>query len=354
MRNSLLIIATCLVGLFLLFSSIFHVPFIHAQGASKPLQVCATVPDLGNLAQEIGDEQVKITVFAKSQEDPHFVEAKPSFIKALNQADLFLQIGMELEIGYAPVLLQNARNSRVLVGAPGYVDCSKVITPMEVPTGIVDRSMGDVHPLGNPHYLLDPLNGLLVARLIRDRLVELRPEKKAFFEERYTMLNRKMGDALVGEKLARKYEFEKLANLYGEMKIESFLKDQKEEGSLGGWLGMMLPYRGSKVVADHNLWPYFARRFGISLVGFLEPKPGISPTTKHLQDLVDQMKAERVKVILSSPYFVIRYAQFVAKNTGAKIVLFAHQVGSRPGTDSYIRMIDYNVRELARVLGTQS
>jgi len=341
------------MSILIVLTSIFFISIVYGQ-STKPLQVCATVPDLGNLAQEIGGDQVKITVFAKSQEDPHFIEAKPSFIKALSQADLFLQIGMELEIGYAPVLMQNARNSRVLIGAPGFVDCSKVITPLEVPTGIVDRSMGDVHPLGNPHYLLDPLNGLLVARLIRDRLIELRPEKKPFFEERYAMLYRKIGDALVGEKLARKYEFEKLASLYEEGKIESFFKEQKEEGLVEGWLGMMLSYRGSKVVADHNLWPYFARRFGISLVGFLEPKPGISPTTKHLQDLVEQMKADKVKVILSSPYFVIRYAQFVSKNTGAKIVLLAHQVGSRPGTDSYIRMIDYNVRELAKALEAPS
>jgi ABC-type Zn uptake system ZnuABC Zn-binding protein ZnuA len=261
---------------------------------------------------------------------------------------------MELEIGYAPVLLQNARNSRVLIGAPGYVDCSKVIIPLEVPTGPVDRSMGDVHPLGNPHYLLDPLNGLQVARLIKDRLIELRPERKPLFEERYAMLYRKIGDALVGEKLAQKYEFEKLPLLYEEGKLEAFLREQKEEGSLGGWLGMTLPYRGTKVVADHTLWPYFARRFGILVAGFMEPKPGISPTTKHLQALVEMMKAERVKVILSSPYFEIRYAQFVSKNTGAKIVPLAHQVGSRPGTDSYIRMIDYNVRELAKALGSPS
>ena len=338
--KSILYISTLLLLTLSLLPSVVHTQSL------KPLQVCATVPDLGNLAQEIGGDQVKVTVFAKSQEDPHFIEAKPSFIKALSQADLFLQIGMELEVGYAPVLLQNARNSRVLIGAPGYVDCSKVITPMEVPTGIVDRSMGDVHPLGNPHYMLDPLNGLQVARLIRDRLIELRPEKKPFFEERYTMLHRKIGDALVGEKLARKYEFEKLTLLYEEGKLEPFLREQKEEGSLGGWLGMMLPYRGSKVVGDHNLWPYFARRFGILMIGFLEPKPGISPTTKHLQALVEQIKAEGVKVILSSPYFEIRYAQFVSKNTGAKIVSLAHQVGSRPGTDNYFSMIDYNVRQL--------
>jgi ABC-type Zn uptake system ZnuABC Zn-binding protein ZnuA len=326
-------------------------PFAFSQGGSKPLQVCATVPDLGNIAQEIGGEQVKTTVFAKSQEDPHFVEAKPSFIKALSQADLFLQIGMDLEIGYAPVLLQNARNNRVLIGAPGFVDCSRVITPLEIPTGPVDRSMGDVHPAGNPHYLLDPINGLRVARLIKDRLAELQPERKTFFEGRYTNFHRKTGEALVGEKLARKYDFEKLALLYEEGKLEAALKEQKEESSLGGWLGMMLPYRGAKVVADHNLWPYFARRFGILVAGFMEPKPGISPTTSHLQSLIGQMKAEGIKAVLASPYFVTRYAEFVSKNTGAKIVLLAHQVGSRPGTGDYLSMIDYNVRQVATALG---
>ena len=114
---------------------------------------------------------------------------------------------------------------------------------------------------------------------------------------------------------------------------------------------MMLPYRGSKVVADHNLWPYFARRFGILVVGFLEPKPGISPTTKHLQELIEMMKAEGVKVILASPYFDIRHAQFVSKKTGGKIVPMAHQVGSRPGTDNYLKMIDYNVRQLVTAFG---
>jgi ABC-type Zn uptake system ZnuABC Zn-binding protein ZnuA len=322
--------------------------------SSKTLQVCATVPELGNLAKEIGNDQVKITVFAKGQEDPHFIEAKPSFIKALSQADLFLQIGMELEIGYAPVLLQNARNSRVLIGAMGYVDTSKAIIPMEVPTGVIDRAMGDVHPQGNPHYLLDPLNGLLVARLIKDKLIELRPEKKSFFEERYTALYRKMGDAMVGDKLARKYDFEKLVLLFEEGKLDPFLKERKEESLLGGWLGMMLPFQRSKIVTDHNLWPYFARRFGISVVGFLEPKPGISPTTKHLQALIEQMKVEKIKVILASPYFDIRHAQFVSKNTGAKIVLMAHQVGSRPGTDNYLSMIDYNVRELVRALESRT
>lgn len=335
----------CRILLFLLILSGASVPLAHAQG-TKPLQICATVSDLGSLAQEIGGDQVKITVFAKSQEDAHFIEAKPSFIKALSQADLYIQVGMELEVGYAPVLLQNARNSRVLPGALGFLDASKAILPLEIPTGNIDRSMGDVHPMGNPHYLLDPLNGLLAARLIRDKLIELRPEKKSLFDERYATFYRKIGEGLIGDKLSRKYDFEKLAVLFEGKKLVPFLKDQKEEESLGGWLGMTLPYQGSRVVTDHNLWPYFARRFGISVAGFLEPKPGISPTTKHLQALIEMMKAEGIRVILSSPYYDIRHAQFAAKNTGAKIVYLAHQVGSRPGTENYISMTEYNVRQL--------
>lgn len=319
-----------------------------AQGASKPIQVCATVPDLGNLVQEIGGDQVGITVFAKGREDPHFVEAKPSFIKALSQADLYVQIGMELETGWAPVLLQNARNGRVLPGAAGFLDASKAVTALEVPAGAVDRSMGDVHPMGNPHYLLDPLNGVRVARLIRDRLSELRPGKTAFFEESYSTFCKKAGKALMGDALSNKYDVGKLASLYEAGRLGSFLKEQKEETSPEGWVGMMLPYSGNKVVSDHNLWPYFARRFGVQLVEFLEPKPGLTPTTKHLQAIIDRMRSQGIKVILASPYFDLRHAQFVAKNTGARIAELAHQVGSRPGTENYLALIDYNVRQVAK------
>ena len=149
-----------------------------AQGDARPLQVAVTIPDLGSLVREIGGDQVAVTVFAKGTEDAHFVEAKPSFIKTLSEADLFIQMGLEMEMGWAPVLQQNARNAKVLPGARGFLDASTVITPLDVPTGPVDRSLGDVHEAGNPHYLLDPINGLRVARLIRDKLIELRPERQ--------------------------------------------------------------------------------------------------------------------------------------------------------------------------------
>jgi zinc/manganese transport system substrate-binding protein len=184
----------------------------HAQNPAAALQVCATVPDLGYLVREIGGDQVAVTVFAKGPEDPHFVEAKPGFIKALNQTDVFIEVGMELETGWVPVLFKNARNAKILPGAGGYLDASTVIAPLNVPSGLVDRSLGDVHPTGNPHYLLDPLNGLKVARLIRDKLAELRPQQTQLFNDRYAALQQKIGSALVGEKLAKKYDFELLCS----------------------------------------------------------------------------------------------------------------------------------------------
>ena len=336
---SLLLVALCLIGENAL-----------AQGDTRPLQVAVTIPDLGSLVREIGGDQVAVTVFAKGTEDPHFVEAKPSFIKTLSEADLFIEGGMEGEMGWAPVLLQNARNANVLPGGRGFLDASTGITPLDVPTGPVDRSKGDVHPAGNPHYLPDPINGLRVARLIRDKLIELRPERREYFDGRYASFRQRLGAALVGDALAKKYDVEKLALLFEVGKLGDFLKAQAEESLLGGWFGLMLPYRGAKVVADHNIWPYFARRFGISVIGFLEPKPGLPPTTRHLNELIESMRAQGVKVILANPYFDLRFAQFVAERTGAQVVSMAHMVGARPGTDDYIAMIDYDVRQLAGAL----
>ena len=321
-----------------------------AQRPPAPLKVAATVPELGSLAREVGGNQVEVTVFANGTEDPHFVEAKPSFVKVLSQTDLFIQVGMENELGWVPLLVQNAGNPNVLPGAKGFLDASTVITPLDVPTGTVDRSLGDVHAAGNPHFLTDPLNGLKVAALIRDKLLELRPDQRSAFEQRYRAFRQRLGVAMVGETLAEKYDFEKLALLYEHSKLGDFLKQQGDDGKLGGWLGMMLPYYGTKVVADHNVWPYFARRCGITVVGFMEPKPGIPPTTRHLSELVNTMRAEQVKLVIRVPYYDPRHAQFISQNTGATVVNMAHQVGARPGTDDYIGMIDFNVRSLAAAL----
>lgn len=325
-------------------------PFAQAQ----PLKACATVPDLGSLVQEIGGEQTTLTVFAKGAENAHFVVPKPSFIKALSTCDVYIQVGLDLEIGWAPPLLQNARNGNILPGGQGYIDASTAIAPLEVSSTPVDRSMGDIHPFGNPHYLLDPMNGLRVARLLRDRLSALRPANAPYFAERYADFRRRLGVALVGEALADAYDFEKLAVLARHGRLDSFLKSQGQEALLGGWLGSLLPHAGSKLVGDHNAWVYFAQLFGFDMVAYLEPLPGILPTTKHMGAVIELMKTNRVKAVLTAAYYDPRYAQFVSENSVATVVPMAEQADSRPGTAHYLDMLDYNVKQLSAVLGGTS
>jgi len=322
--------------------------------AAAPLKICATIPDLGSLAEAVGGDAVTVSVFAKGTQDAHFVEARPSFITLLHEADVFVQVGLEFESGYAPLLLRQARNAKLLAGQPGFIDAAQAIVPMEVPAGIVDRSLGDVHAFGNPHYLLDPLNGVRVARLIADRLGTLRPERRAYFEDRYARFSARIGAALVGEPLAAKYDVAKLAVLAEHGRLVGFLSEQGDAALLGGWLATLQPYQGTRAVDDHNIWPYFARRFGLTIVGHMEPRPGIPPTTSHLTELIARMRADGVRLVLAAPYYDERHARFVAEATGAAVVTLAHMVGSRPDTGDYIALFDYNVRELARVLGTSA
>jgi ABC-type Zn uptake system ZnuABC Zn-binding protein ZnuA len=313
------------------------------------------VPDLASLVKAIGGDNVSVTSFAKGTEDPHFLEAKPSFVKSLSQANLLVMLGLGMEDGWSPVVLQSARNAAINTGAAGHLDASTTIHKMNIPTGEIDRSMGDVHAGGNPHYLLDPICGMQVAGLIRDKLIELRPNQKAYFDQRYDEFCRRLAVMMVGESLAQKYsrpgDLPKLCLLLEHGKLGDFLKSQNEGHLLGGWLGMMLPYYGTKAVDDHNMWPYFSRRFGIQVIGHMEPKPGIPPTTQHLSELSQQMRAQQVRLILANPYYDSRHAQFLASGTGAKVVNVAHQVGSRPGTNDYLSMVDYNVRQVAAALG---
>ncbi|MGH7789348.1 MAG: metal ABC transporter substrate-binding protein [Candidatus Binatia bacterium] len=318
--------------------------------ALEPLSVVATTPELGNLVRVVGGDAVAVTVLAKPSEDPHFVEAKPSYVKALSRADLYVSNGLELEVGYAPVLLNNARNSRILPGGPGFVDASVVIAPLDVPSTTVDRSMGDVHPFGNPHYLLDPLMGLKVAALLRDVLTRLRPADGAAFAQRYDEFHRALGVALVGPQLAARYDVEKLAALFEYGKLLPFLQQQGQAAELGGWLGLLAPYPGARAVDDHPIWPYFARRFAVEIVAHLEPKPGVPPTTRHLQEVIETMRATKVPLIFAAAYYDQRHADFVASQTGARVVRLANQAGSRPGTEAYLEMVDYNVRQLAAAL----
>lgn len=324
---------------------------VRAQAA--PLKVCATVPELGSLVREVGGDQVAVTIFAKPMENPHFIEAKPSYVKAVSEADLFVYGGMEMEVGYAPVLLGNARNADVLTGARGHVDCSRVVVPLGVPPGPVDRSMGDVHAAGNPHYLLDPLNGLKVAALLRDRLADQRPAGRDYFAARYDDFRKRLGAAMVGSELSAKYpdEFEKLARLAEHGRLAAFLKGQGQEALLGGWLGKMQPYYGTRYADEHDLWVYFARRFGLVNVGHMEPVPGVPPTTTHLGLLIPRMREEKARLVISVPYYDPKHAKVVAAATGATVVTLAHQVGAIRGADDYLGMFEANVNAVVAAAG---
>lgn len=319
--------------------------------AAEPLRVCATVPDLGSLVEEVGGDRVAVTVFVKGTEDPHTLDARPSFVKELNRADLLVLVGLELEIGWLPVLQKNARNPRVLAGGSGCLDASQAVPVMEAPEGPVDRAMGDVHAAGNPHYLSDPVLGLKIAGLIRDKLAALRPGEAEYFRKRYDGFRKRLGAALVGEQLAAKYDVEKLAALHEHNKLLEFLASQNEKQLLGGWLGKLAPHFGAKAVDDHSVWPYFARRFGIEIVGHLEPKPGMPPTTRHLAEIVKAMKPAGVKLVVSSAYYDPKHAAFVAERTGAKVVRLAHQVGALEGASDYLKTVDLNVARIAEALG---
>lgn len=333
-----------------LAAAIFTLNFA-APAASAPLRVCATTPDLGSLARAIGGPEVEVSVFAKGTEDPHFLEARPSFIKELSQAQLLVVNGLDLEVGWLPPLLAGSRNAAVQVGARGHLDASRAVQPLEVPTGTIDRTSGDVHPFGNPHYLLDPVNGLAVADAIRAKLEALRPAARQGFTERFEAFRARLATAMLGERLGGKYPLEKIAELAALGKLDAFLETQNESTLLGGWFGTLRAARGAKAVSDHNLWPYFARRFGIDIVGLLEPLPGYPPTTRHLEAVIGEMRAEHVRLILASAYYDPRHARFVAQQTGAVVASMASQPGARPGTNDYLAMIDYDVRAVAVALG---
>lgn len=317
-----------------------------APAAARALRVVATTPDLGSLARDVGGDAVDVTVLVKGPQDPHFVEARPSFVQKLHRADLLVFVGMELEIGWLPTLLRQARNAEIRPGGRGYLDASRVIEPLEVPDATVDRSMGDVHRLGNPHYLTDPINGLRVAAALRDALTELRPAEAERFRAGYADFARRLMGAMVGEALVERHAPESLAARVAAGDLSAFLEREGDADVLGGWLGATTGQRGDAAVQDHRMWPYFADRFGLNLIETLEPKPGIAPTTRHLSLVIERAKAEDVKFILSSPYFDPRHARFVAAKTGARLLEMAHQPGARPDTGDYIATLDYNVRQL--------
>ena len=284
-----------------------------------------------------------MTVLVKGPQDAHFVEPRPSFIRALHDADLFVLLGLDMEIGWAPVLIRSARNPAVQPGARGHLDASAAVVPLEVPVGSVDRSMGDLHAYGNPHYLTDPVNGARVARLVRDRLASLDPAKSDVFAANALAFEEELARRLAGEEPTAELGAERVLAL---AEAGRLLETVDERGlELGGWLGAVRPHRGARAIQDHRLWPYFARRFGLELIDTLEPLPGIPPTSRHLARVVERARDEQAVAILASPYFDPRHARWVSEKTGLPVLAMAHQPGAREGTPDYLATVEHNVRQ---------
>ena len=316
--------------------------------SAEKLKVCATVTDMADLVRVIGGEEVEVTTFAPARGNPHFVIAKPNFIKELSKADMYIQTGFELETGWAPVLLKGCRNAKVQPNAIGHIDPSNVIKPLFELKGKLTRADGHVHPNGNPHYMMDPVNGLLVAYLINSRLKVIRPEKADYFNENTKKFQDELITKLIGEKLASKYSTAKLARLIKLGKLEKFLELSKQESDLGGWLGKVKAQSNRKFLADHANYLYLVERFGMEVVAYLEPKPGMDPTTAHLMSLVKDIPKLKVKGIMTNSYFPAKYGQMIAKKTNIPILKLAHQVGSIKGCETYLEMIDYNINQILK------
>lgn len=282
-----------------------------ARAASK-LRVVTATTDLGALAEEVGGDRVSVDSIARGYQDPHFVEAKPSFLLKLRQADLLIVVGLQLEISWLPPLITQCGNPRIQVGAPGYLDASQFAEILEIPTTAVTRAMGDVHPFGNPHYWLDPENGRRIARGIETKLAEMRPDDAAYFDQRFQAFSQHLTQA---EKV---------------------------------WDEQMKPFHGRQVVTYHRSWPNFAKRFGLDVIGYVEPRPGIPPSPGHTVELIGLMKQQNVKVILVEPYFDLKTPNSVGRATGAQVVVLLPSVGGEKEVTDYFKLFDYDIGLLTR------
>lgn len=282
--------------------------------AQGKLNVVATTEDLAAIAREVGGDHVTVDAIARGYQDPHFVEAKPSFILKLQKADILILVGRDLEIGWLPPLIQQSRNSKVQVGAEGYLDASLQARILEIPQGQITRAEGDVHPLGNPHYWLDPENGKAIARSIFERFTRIRPNDRAYFEQR----------------------------------LNDFTNRLTEAGKR--WTTMMAPYKGIKVVTYHRSYSNFADRFGLDVVGYVEPKPGIPPTPQHTLDLINDMKRMNVKVIFVEPYFDLKTPNAIARQTGAEVLVMPPSVGGVKEITDYFQLFDYDLNLLTSAI----
>ncbi|MBI3818816.1 MAG: zinc ABC transporter substrate-binding protein [Planctomycetes bacterium] len=347
-----------LLTIILAFLAALSAPPRHGAAADDKIQILTTAPDLRDIAEKIGGDRIEAKSLLKGPEDPHFVDAKPSSKKLANGAEVFVLIGMSLEIGYEPLIVSDSRNPKIQPGAPGHIDASVNVRKLEVPTGVVDRGLGDVHPEGNPHYLLDPMNGKIVAETIFQALTTAAPQHKSEFEENYKKFCRTIDENMFGAKILKRFKADTLSELLADGKLKEFLAGRKSaddpnktaESDLRGWAEAMLPYSGKSVAVYHKNFSYFAHRFNLDEAVALEPKPGIQPSSAHLVEVVKIMKSAQMKAVFYTTFQDRKPVDIVCEQTGATAVQFPHQVNALPDATDYVKMIDMIVKSAAKAL----
>lgn len=282
--------------------------------SAAPLRVVTSTTDLWDIARQVGGTRIVAKHISEGFQDPHFVEAKPSFVLELQKADVWAYVGLDLERGWAPVLLAGARNQKIAQGSTGNLDVSRVIPLLDVPSGNVDRSQGDVHPLGNPHYWLDPANARRIARLFQETFSKLDPDGAAEYDRNAAAFSAKL--------------------------------DAMEQG----WAPALTKLKGKPVVAWHTSWRYLAEYTGLSIVGFMEPKPGVPPSPSHLAGLIETVKRTGAKVIIMEPWYDRKTADFVAGKSGASVLVLPPSVGGARGLDDYVTLMKHAIESLAKAV----
>lgn len=277
------------------------------------IKIVTTTTDMKSIAELVGGNKVSVSSIATGYQNPHFVDPKPSYIISLTKADLFVTVGLDLETGWSPSLLSSSRNKKIQKGAAGYVDASAGMNLLQVP-GAANRAEGDIHIFGNPHYWLDPLNGKIIARNIVNGLERVDPANTSFYEANLQSFN---------------------------SRIDVKMKE---------WQSKMAPFKGTKIIAYHNEWVYFETRFGLQIVDFMEPKPGIPPTPSQLVKVIKEVTANKIKVIISSPYFTTSSSDVVSKQTGAKELTLATSVNAFDSIKDYFSLFDFNIDQLITAL----
>lgn len=317
---------------------------------ARRLNIVASLPDIASIARSVGGDLVEVTSLARGFEDPHYVTPTPALMTAVSRADVYLEIGMSLELWSEPVL-DGARNAKVRVGAPGHEYVSRDVRALDVPA-VVSRSQGDLHPEGNPHIWLDPLNGLLMARNIRDALTRVAPDRAADFARGYAGFEAETYRRLYGADLVALLGGPLLARLDRAGELTPFLEKRMLEGQplvdrLGGMAGRARILRGRPIVFYHPSWVYFAERFGLTIRGYVEDKPGIAPTAKHRDELIALVKSEGIPVIAVENYYPRQVPDAIAAATGARVLLLPHGTGGEAGADDYLSFLELIVDRLA-------